>query len=350
LAALRAAAGNVAAAARDMGISETTVKSRVKMLLRDGDLTEDDLRSWRRVPEVVAAATRLPQTADECWAVLDAAMGRSARTVTQPKPPRSRFSDQRIVIGSDLHCPFQDVAAVGQMFAETKGYDALKINGDLSDSYSLSRFIKYEHVGIEREIAAIDSVLGTASTLYARVDVSDGNHDAARFEKAIRTQLSLDQMHVIEYLTGGNLSLIRAVAKRYANVHFPKVQVGRHSLGWFQQEGDLLMSHAEAFSKVPGSTLRLVEEWFSDRHDTLGLQPWKVLIQAHTHQMAWIPWHADRLLIESGCLCETHGYQLTARIAGRPQRVGYVTLNQRDGVTDIGSIRLHWIDAARKAA
>jgi len=60
------------------------------------------------------------------------------------------------------------------------------------------------------------------------------------------------------------------------------------------------------------------------------------------------PWKADKVLIEGGCLSLVHGYQLQARIAGRPQRVGYVTLDQSNGVTDINSIRLVWLDADRK--
>lgn len=348
VAALQQARGNITEAAKLRGVPRNTFDSRVIRAMDYGLITRAAIREMRRAEE--KAGLRLPQTATECWAALDAWIGRAARTVTPPKSAKSKFSDKRIVIASDFHAPFHDVEAVGRMFAATKGYDVLKINGDLQDFYSISRFTKYESVPVEREGAAVDAILSHASGQYAEIDISEGNHDRPRFEKALRTQLSLEQMHVIEYLTGGNLSMVRAIAQRYKNVRFPQVQVGRHHLGWFQQEGDLLMAHAEKFSRVPGAALRGIEEWFSDRHDTLGLAPWRVLIQAHTHQMAWIPWHADRLLIEGGALCQTHGYQLDPKIAGRPQRIGYVTLHQRDGVTDINSIRLHWLDADRKAA
>jgi hypothetical protein len=49
-------------------------------------------------------------------------------------------------------------------------------------------------------------------------------------------------------------------------------------------------------------------------------------------------------------MCQTHGYQLQAKIMGRPQRTGYVLLEQTSGVTDINSVRLVWLDADRKAA
>lgn len=346
--AIRAHGGNTTEAAISLGVSRTTLQHRLQLALGRGLTTRDVIRPKRpRMPEVYQ---RLPQTADECWALIDAAIGRTAKTVKPPKPAKARFSDKRIAIISDLHAPFHDVEAVGQMFHETQGFDVLKINGDLMDSYALSRFTHHESVPIEREMAAVDAILGQASAQFPEIDINDGNHDKPRFEKALRSQLSLDLMHALEYITEGNLSLIRVAAKRYKNIAFPRTQVGRFQLGWFQQDGDLLMAHAEKFSRVPGAALRVIEEWFSDRHDTLGLAPWRVLIQAHTHQMGWFPWHADKLLIESGCLCTTHGYQLDAKIAGRPQRVGYVTLHQRDGVTDINSIRLRWLDAERKAA
>jgi hypothetical protein len=156
--------------------------------------------------------------------------------------------------------------------------------------------------------------------------------------------------HVIEFLTGGNLSVLRVIAKRYPNVRFADTQIGRFHAGWYLQHGDIITAHAEKYSRVPGAALRGIEEWFTDQEATLGLKPWRVLIQAHTHQLGMFPWRADKLLVEGGSMCQTHGYQLQAKIMGRPQRTGYVLLEQTSGVTDINSVRLVWLDADRKAA
>jgi hypothetical protein len=43
-------------------------------------------------------------------------------------------------------------------------------------------------------------------------------------------------------------------------------------------------------------------------------------------------------------LCTSQGYQFTARIGGRPQRRGYVYLEQVDGKTDINRSRMVWLD------
>lgn len=347
---VRRAKGVIRHAAKLAGVPGSTFESRSRAALDAGIITREELTKLRTRERVTnIPAIRLPQTADECWAAIDAAIGRSAKRV-KPAPQRGKMSSERIAIISDVHAPFHDVDALAEMFARTKGFDRLLVNGDLQDAYSLSRFTKHEPVPITVEMAAVDAILATASAQFPAVDISDGNHDGPRFEKLIRGQLDLEAIHAIEYLTGGNLSLIRCAAKRYPNVAFPKVQVGRHKVGWFQQRGDLIVTHAEKFSRVPGSALRGIEEWLSDRRDTLGLAPWRVLIQAHTHQMGHIPWSADKHLIEGGCLCSTHGYQLGAAIAGRPQRLGFVTLTQRDGVTDIDSIKLHFLDELARVA
>jgi predicted phosphodiesterase len=299
---------------------------------------------------VPSTQCRLPQTADECWQLLDAAIG---RTRAQAKPPRpSRSSERRIVIASDFHAPFHHVGAVARMLDDTKGFDQIIINGDLQDSYSVSRFVKHETVPWERELAALDTLLSVFAAQYPDVLIVDGNHDRPRFEKALRSMLPLDMVHVLEHLTQGEFSTIRAMTKRkgYGNIRFAPIKVGRHSVAWCAQQGDLLVTHAEKYSKVPGSALRGIEEWFSDQHDILGLEPWRVLVQAHTHALGWIPWRSDRLLVEQGCMCHVHGYQLDAKVAGRGQRLGYVTLTQRDGVTDMSSVRTHWLDPVLRAA
>lgn len=333
--------GNMSAASVASQIPRGTLQNRYERAVQKGYRPQIE-------PPPKPEQPRLPQTADECWEYLDKAIGRSAKKVKAP--PYKTKDTRRIVVAGDMHAPFEDKDAIGQMLAETEGFDQLIVNGDLMDHYSISRFTKYEYVAVEREIAAADALLGAFSRQYPDVLVVEGNHDRPRFEKQLRALLSLEMLHCIEYLTGGNLSLVRAIAKRYPNIRLADHRVGRHHLGWFAQEGDLLVAHAEKFSKVPGAALRVIEEWMADREDSLGLTPWRLLIQAHTHQLGWFPWHSGKLLVEGGCLCQTHGYQLDPKIAGRPQRLGFVTLTQHKGVTDLASVRCHWIDASRKAA
>ena len=349
--AIIAARGNLVNAAAAMGIPRPTLQARAHALHRKGLIDLTALREEaRREAKPAVVNTRLPVTADECWELLDGWIGR--KRIPKVKPPKWQAkAEQRIVIAGDFHAPFQDNEVCATLIAdEGPRTDTLIVSGDLMDFYSISRFLKYEHVAIEQEIAATDALLSQLSAAFPDVLIVSGNHDSQRFEKQLRSFLSPEMMHVIELLTGGNLSVIHMLAKRYPNVRFAPQQAGNHTLGWMTQVGDLLVTHAEKFSRVPGSTLRQIEEGLADFEHVYNLKPWRVLLQAHTHAASLIPWHADKLLGETGCCCLTHGYQLTARMGGRPQRQGYVTLVQDSGITNINSVRFRWLNSERKIA
>ena len=117
-----------------------------------------------------------------------------------------------------------------------------------------------------------------------------------------------------------------------------------HLVWWFTTHGDAILLHAEKFSKVPGSTLRAVDDWLEDNKAHMQIPSWRLAIQGHTHQMGMFPWRADRLLVECGCLCQVQGYMTSPRIGGRPQKRGYVWFEQENGVTDLNSVGMHCFD------
>ena len=302
------------------------------------------------LPIAIEPSPHLPVTADEAWQQIDGWIGR--KRIPKVKPPTwTAGAEQRIVVAGDFHSPFQDNEAVATLIAEEgPRTDTLIVSGDLMDFYSISRFLKYERVSIEQEIAGADALLGQLSAAFPDVLIVSGNHDVQRFEKQLRSFLAPEMMHCIELLTGGNLSIIHMLAKRYPNVRFAPQPVGQYKLSWLTQVGDLIVSHAEKFSTVPGSALRKIEEGLSDFEQVYGLKPWRVLVQAHTHAHSVVLWHADKMLVEGGAMCLTHGYQLTARMGGRPQRIGYTTLRQINGVTDLNSVSFRWLNAERQVA
>jgi len=344
--------GDLVAASKLLDIARGTLEHRVRTAERKGLMSLKALRASKPKPARVVAqpSPRLPVTADEAWEALDAWIGR--KRIPKVKPPKWQAkATQRICVAGDFHAPFHDPDVVATLIAEEgPRTDTLIVSGDLMDFYSISRFLKYERVTIEQEIAGADALLGQLSAAFPDVLIVNGNHDVQRFEKQLRSYLAPEMMHVIELLTGGNLSVIHMLAKRYPNVRFAPQQAGAYKLGWMTQVGDLIVSHAEKFSTVPGSALRKIEEGLTDFDHVYGLKPWRVLVQAHTHAHSVVCWHADKMLIEGGCCCVTHGYQLTARMGGRPQRQGYTTLTQVNGVTDVNSIKFRWLNAERKVA
>ncbi len=328
--------GNQAAAARALGIPVATLKSRVA-----------------RAPAIrryVDGRDAIPHalTYESAWLEWQQFIGQAKDRYTGPrlKPKGVR---QKIVIASDFHIPFHDKGYVADLFQREADADVLIINGDLQDFYSISRFIKYEQMPIERELAEVALFLEQASQTWPKILIVGGNHDHARFEKQLRDRLDPDMCKVVEFLAGGNLSPIAAMAKKYPNIELAKVTAERHSISWMAQVGDLVVTHAEKFSITPGAALRKIDEWLTDMNAVLDLMPWRVLIQAHTHQLGVIPWKADKLLIEGGCMCAQHGYQLAAKIGGRPQRRGWITLEQVNGRTDFNSLRMTWLDAEKAA-
>lgn len=292
---------------------------------------------------VVEAPPPRPTDFDAAWNVLASEIGmREDRYEGPCHRPRS----DKVAVISDIHAPFHEAALLAQAFADTADADTLIIAGDVGDGFGWSRFTKYQTVPYEREIAAVAAIVQTASQRYRRVLISDGNHDGPRLEKQLRERLSPEMVEAILFMTGGTLSPIHALARRFENVEIVgHVTPDGQRMGWLYQHGDVLCAHAEKYSVVPVAALRKIEEWLTDMDQHLGLKPWRVLIQGHTHQGGVTPYRADKLLVESGCLAQQMGYQLGARIGGRPQRRGYVRFEQdSNGVTDINSIRFHWFD------
>jgi UDP-2,3-diacylglucosamine pyrophosphatase LpxH len=343
--AIKTSGGNIVHAAKLLGIPRGTFEHRAREAENRGFINIAATREARVTP-----SPRLAISADEAWEVLDGWIGR--KRIPKAKPPKWQANkEQRIVVAGDFHAPFHDPDVVSTLIAEEgPKTDTLIVSGDLMDFYSISRFLKYERVTIEQEIAATDALLAQLSAAFPDVLIVSGNHDSQRFEKQLRTLLAPEMMHVIELLTGGNLSVIHILAKRYPNVRFAPQQAGPHTLGWLTQVGDLLVTHAEKYSRVPGSALRQIDEGLTDFDHVYNLRPWRVLLQAHTHAGIVMPWKADRLMGETGCCCRVHGYQMTARMGGRPQRQGYVTLTQHESQTDLNSVRFRWLNAERKIA
>jgi hypothetical protein len=343
--------GNIVQAAAILGIPKPTFENHVRAAVRRGFVDLEALRASKpKLLRESKPSPRLPVTADECWALLDGWIGR--KRIPKAKPPKWKAGAvQRICVAGDFHAPFTDMNAVASLITEEgPKTDTLVIAGDFMDMHGASTFVKYETVTLEQEIAHADATLDQLARAFPDILVVDGSNHHDRFEKRLRAMLPPDVMHGVEVLCGGNLSLMKLLAKRHRNVRFAPVTSGRYEVGWCSQIGDVLVTHAEKFSKVPSAALRGIDEWLTDQQDILNLQPWRVLIQAHTHQLGCFPFKADRMLVESGCMCETMGYQLTARVMGRPQRQGWITLTQHHGRTDMNSIRMRWLNADRQVA
>lgn len=342
--------GGISAAARALGLSRSTLNTRIDCAIAQGLVTREGLTprpTPRPLPEAAPALEVGSTNAfDAEWRIFAKEIGMARDRYAGPSKRPCRVGRQKILVIPDLHAPFHERAMLAAMLERERDADHVVVMGDIGDGYAFSRFIKYESVPYEQELAAITLILESLSERFPTVTLIAGNHDHPRLEKQLRDRLSSDMIAAIQAMTGGTLDPVEALCqRRFPNVAFASHRVGRHRVKWMTQIGDAIFCHAEKFSKVPGSALRSIEEWFADNERQIELQPWRAVFQAHTHQLAVFPYRADKLLVETGCLATTPGYAVDARVGGRPQRRGYCTLDQIDGVTDFNSVRLVWLDA-----
>jgi predicted phosphodiesterase len=257
-----------------------------------------------------------------------------------------------VLVLPDIHAPYHHAQMLADVIEQEKDADLCVLMGDLSDSYALSRYDKSHRAPVDEEIAAVVAILETLSATFPQVKLIRGNHDA-RLERQLTARLNdLEFVQAIKWMTGGTLDFVQAAAKRFPNVEVCGVAAsdGQYA-DWMMVLGDVVLLHAEKYSRVPGSALRSIHEWLADNQAMLRLPPdWRVVIQAHTHQLGLFPFAHSRLLVECGCLCQTPGYAVSPRVGGRPQRRGYVTFDLVGGKCDVNSLRLHWLDGLDRYA
>lgn len=285
------------------------------------------------------------------WKIWQDHIGAARDRYAGPAKPKARTGRLRLVAAGDFHIPFHDRKALATLLAREKDADICLIGGDFGDAHCASTFTKYEHVSYEEEHAGKVLVLQQLSETFPIVKYLKGSNHTDRFEKRLRENLSKDMLDAIMSMTGGILNPDLALVKRFPNVEVAgwKTPSGKE-VSWLTVVGDVAFCHAEKYSRVPGSTLRGIEEWIDDFTGTLGLPKLRAIVQFHTHAAAWLPYKSDMLLIEPGAMCTTHSYQLGARIAGRPQRRGYVVMDLVDGKLDVDSVKIRWLDAEMDAA
>lgn len=285
-------------------------------------------------------AGRIPTDFDDAVAQFRDCIGASG-----PRPKLKRHAlpkSRKMAIFSDPHCPFHDLDTIAAFFKATAGADVCVMGGDLFDFYSVSRFTKYENVPMTAELAAGTWLVEECAKRYPNVMVIGGNHDA-RLEREIAAKNGPDVVEALRAMSKtGTLNAVEGVCASYPNVEYLSRKVDRFAVDWHAQIGDVIVSHAEKFSKVPGSALRAVRDGFYEFADQYAIAQgtWKVLLQAHTHQLAHLYIGGGMQLVEIGCACRLHGYQVSARMNGASQKQGWATLEQRDGQTVPESVRL----------
>jgi predicted phosphodiesterase len=254
--------------------------------------------------------------------------------------PRSLRGRTETVVLSDTHIPDERMDFLTEIALRHKGA-ACVLAGDINDFERFGRFDLKDWTApdLHGSLARTDVVLGFLTDHFTHVDVLWGNHDLRLPRKAAK-QLGPDYYFVCQQF------LMNAYAVRHG-VKVVQQKITKDNgrelppMYFYQQIGDCLIGHVEAAGAPVGKGVELAHDFFFSRSAFLGLDPFKVVLQAHTHKQCYFRHKLTGAhLFEIGCCCDEQAYSMSQPKYG-PVQQGYFHLVQYDGVTDINESRLY---------
>lgn len=232
---------------------------------------------------------------------------------------------------SDLHVNQHDEELLDQVLRRHQAADLVVVAGDFLDLYQYSRFAKAEHLPFEAELEAGVRLLEFLSERFPLVVFIESNHHE-------RVRLALQAVPSgLHFLVEPNI--MRHLTQPFANC----LALDR----WWVQVGDAVFTHADYARGVAPRSAERVALWleYHRRVGQLPLQPFTVVVQAHTHRVG------SRILagikcIETGCLAKLPlGYAQEARAVAypEPQMNGYAVVVQRGGRSLLNECREYYL-------
>lgn len=222
----------------------------------------------------------------------------------------------------DLHIPFQDDNQI-QLAMDRNATADLVITTEIVDCYSISRFNRNFAVPFYVEVDNALRYFEALSETFPLTLVMAGNHD-----KRISKQFMRGVPDELLFLVKENL--LRLLAKPFNNIIVSERPV--------LQVNDAVFTHAEYFSKIDLKAGMSARQFLIEWAETLGLRPYKLVVQSHTHMLGSTYRGGSLKVFESGCLCKVPDYAVVG-FYSKPQTNGYLTIVQHDGVTDFNLSR-----------
>jgi hypothetical protein len=254
-----------------------------------------------------------------------------------------------------MHAPFQHDGAIWGMIQRTAHRaERLVIAGDLADMFNMSSYAKFkrQYTALE-EIIRVQGLLQLFAESYPEVVVLRGNHDDRFIKNLQRMGMQPDLFEVFNFLHGEySLHPVYVLARAFKNVRIvDPLKLDNAEFAYLYQQGDAIVSHAESFSQIPNKAVGSVIQSLKSFHEPQGLvKPFKIVIQAHTHQAGLTFCDYGIVGIENGCLCTVPDYSADPRrLPRRASILGWTELIQDSaGNTDIEQTRfVPYINAAK---
>lgn len=259
-----------------------------------------------------------------------------------PKPLAKQVKKNKIVIASDFHVPFHSLTALEQLVncdAET-----LIIAGDFADMFSANRFNNdTSWISMKEELASLRAIAEYLSANFKNIYYITGNHDDSRVNKRINEVLPhlAISYNLIAIVTAG-LENFKPLSYEVKGTK-PHTRFGENeTLNQFGIFGDIAICHFDNFT---GQDAAIKANTFLDQwsHILKLPNPLKVILHGHTHRLNLNYTPQGKVLISTGCMSQPQGYQLQQAGKYTPPTVGFITLEQTNGVTDVNSIRTVFI-------
>lgn len=229
----------------------------------------------------------------------------------------------KILVLNDLHTPWQYQEALERAIVENKSADVV-VMSEVSDLYSLTSFAKYQHSSFELEVEEIIRIFEFFNETFPVTYIVSCGHDR-RLPRHILSKIRTDLSFLVD------TDLMNVLARPFPNI----VTIPQP---WFAIN-DALFSHLEKHSSVvPMRSVAKTHTWFQSWKSHIKIEPYKLLVQAHSHHSGLINL-PDAQLVESGCLQSIPEWVIR-RAPTLPWTWGWVVVYQEDGITNLNETRL----------
>lgn len=241
------------------------------------------------------------------------------------------------VVICDTHLPHLRRDLLALICRRHKGANIL-VAGDVLDNGRFSRWPKtdtQDHT-VKQALASRDALAAYLRKSFDAVKILEGNHDARFYRNA--AQLGADYYWATREFFRSALKQRHGV--ELVQRRFISSDPSRHLLlAFYDQLGDCVIGHIEKSGATPMRGGKLANEFFQKWQFQLELEPWRVLLQAHTHHRGyWFDPVTRVHCYEVGAMCADPEYSVEGH-RGDPIQHGYYLLVQKDGVTDLNKSR-----------
>lgn len=255
----------------------------------------------------------------------------------KPVAPRKATDDYQIIV-NDLHVPYHDEAILKEIIKRESGRaKGIILAGDIADMQSFSRYPQYVKTFTPRdEFMETKKVASMICEAFENVVVLPGNHDARLLKMLATRGIPADLLDYFELLSPGFKNPLSLIFAGHKNAQMVKpAELDFAKFGFFYQLGDMVICHAEKYSRTPLVAAGEVLQWLQSFAIPNGIvKPFRHVAQAHTHMAGKAAANFGCWVYELGCACKYPEYVGSAEIrTPRPWVKGYTRVYQTDGVT-----------------